>query len=147
MRDQTEPGQHVRILLVEDDDVDVEVVKRGFRKQRIANPVVVASDGVEALEILRGTDGRAPLPRPYIILLDLNMPRMSGIEFLQAVRGDPDLQDSVVFVLTTSQNETDRIRAYKQHVAGYMVKSQAGSSFKQAIEMLSQYWTVVILPE
>ena len=136
----------VHVLLVDDDDVDVDVVKRGFRKHKIANPITVARDGVEAMEILRGGDGSPPMPRPYVILLDLNMPRMNGIEFLQAVRKDPDLSDSVVFVLTTSDDEADRVRAYKQHVAGYMVKSQVGPSFRKAIDMLSQYWTVVVLP-
>lgn len=139
-------NREVRVLLVEDDDVDVDVVKRGFRAHRIANPIVVARDGMEALEILRGGDGRPPLPRPYLILLDLNMPRMNGIEFLQALRKDPELEDSVVFVLTTSQNEADRVRAYKEHIAGYMVKSQAGASFKNALDMLNQFWTVVVLP-
>ncbi len=136
----------VHVLLVEDDDVDIEVIQRGFKKQRIANPVVVARDGVEALDVLRGENGRAPLERPFIILLDLNMPRMSGLEFLEVLRDDPNLTDSVVFVLTTSDNELDRVSAYRHHVAGYLVKSDVGSAFKNAIEMLAQYWTVVVLP-
>ena len=136
----------VQVLLVDDDDVDVDVVKRGFRKHKIANPIVVAQDGIEAIEILQGTEDREPLPRPYVILLDLNMPRMNGFEFLKAIRQDPRLHDSIVFVLTTSDNETDLLQAYKEHIAGYMVKSQVGPSFKTAIDMLSQYWTVVVLP-
>lgn len=136
----------IQVLLVDDDDVDVDVVKRGFRKHKIANPIVVAQDGIEAIDILRGTEGRQPLPRPYVILLDLNMPRMNGIEFLKIVRQDPKLRDSIVFVLTTSENESDLLQAYREHVAGYMVKSQVGPSFKSAIDMLSQYWTVVVLP-
>ena len=136
----------VQVLLVDDDDVDVDVVKRGFRKHKIANPIVVAQDGVEAIEILRGAGDRQPLPRPYVILLDLNMPRMNGIEFLKVLRQDPKLHDSIVFVLTTSENESDLLQAYNEHVAGYMVKSQVGPSFKNAIDMLSQYWTVVVLP-
>ena len=139
-------GNVVSVLLVEDDDVDVEVVRRGFKKHKIANPVTAAADGIEALEILRGEGGHEPLQRPYIILLDLNMPRMNGIEFLRAIRDDAELSDSVIFVLTTSENETDRVRAYKLHVAGYMVKSQVGPSFKKAIDLLSQYWTAVVLP-
>ena len=137
----------VNVLLVDDDDVDVDVVKRGFQKHKIANPIVVAQDGVEAIEILQGVGGRQPLPRPYVILLDLNMPRMNGIEFLKVLRQDPKLRDSIVFVLTTSENESDLIQAYEEHVAGYMVKSQVGPSFKNAIDMLSQYWTVVVLPK
>ena len=76
-------GLAVRVLLIEDDSIDAEAVERAFRKQRIANPITVARDGVEALSILRGTDGRERLVRPYLILLDLNMPRMNGIEFLE----------------------------------------------------------------
>ena len=136
----------VQVLLVDDDDVDVDVVKRGFQKHKIANPIVVAQDGIEAIDILRGTEDRQPLPRPYVILLDLNMPRMNGIEFLTTLRQDPKLRDSIVFVLTTSENESDMLQAYRAHVAGYMVKSQVGPSFKKAIDMLSQYWTVVVLP-
>lgn len=136
----------VQILLVEDDDVDAEAVIRGFRAARIANDIVVAGDGVEALEVLRGGNGRAPLKKPYIVLLDLNMPQMNGIEFLDSLRQDPELTDAVVFVLTTSSAEEDRLRSYTHHVAGYMVKSEVGPSFQQAVAMLDSYWTTVVLP-
>ena len=139
-------GESVNILLVEDDDVDVEVVKRGFRQHKIGNPVTVAQDGVEALEILRGQNGRQTLPKPYLILLDLNMPRMNGIELLKELRSDPELNDTVVFVLTTSRSEEDMVKAYREHIAGYMVKADVGSSFRSAIDMLTRYWTVVVLP-
>ncbi len=136
----------VQLLLVDDDDVDVDVVKRGFKKQKIANPIFVAQNGIEALDILRGTNGKTKIQRPYVILLDLNMPRMNGLECLKEIRKDDQLRDSVVFILTTSENETDRILAYRENVAGYMLKSQVGVSFKEAISMLTQYWTVVVLP-
>lgn len=90
----------VHLLLVEDDEVDAEAIKRAFRKRRIANPFTVVRDGIEALEVLRGEDGREPLPRPFLILLDLNMPRMSGLEFLRETRQDPELRDAIIFVLT-----------------------------------------------
>ena len=80
----------VKIVLVEDDELDAEAVERAFRKQKIANPVIRAKDGVEALELLRGTDARPPLRRPYLVLLDLNLPRMDGIEFLNSLRSDPE---------------------------------------------------------
>lgn len=139
--------QHeVQILLVEDDDVDVEAMVRGFRAARIANNITVACDGVEALEMLRGENGRPQIERPYVVLLDLNLPRMNGIEFLEELRKDEELTDNVVFVLTTSTTEEDRCRSYRRHIAGYMVKSDAGPSFKRAVGMLEQYWTTVVLP-
>ena len=94
----------VTLLLVEDDAVDAEAIQRAFRQQRIANPFVVVRDGVEALAALRGE--RGPLvPHPFLVLLDVNMPRMNGIEFLEALRADPVLSRTVVFVLTTSDRD------------------------------------------
>lgn len=136
----------VNILLVEDDDVDVMAVKRSFRELRIANPLFEARDGVEALEQLRGKPGTPPIPSPLIILLDLNMPRMNGIEFLAEIRKDPQLHSSVVFVMTTSSDENDRVRAYNYNVAGYVLKHSPGRSFIEAVSMLEHYWRIVELP-
>ena len=136
----------VNILLVEDDDVDVIAVKRSFRELRIANPLFEARDGVEALEQLRGKPGTPPIPSPLIILLDLNMPRMNGIEFLAEIRKDPQLHSSVVFVMTTSSDENDRVRAYNYNVAGYVLKHSPGRSFIEAVSMLEHYWRIVELP-
>lgn len=137
--------QAVNILLVDDDDVDTEMVIRGFRNHRIANPITVAENGTEALKVLRG-NGEGPLVKPFVILLDLNMPGMNGFEFLEELRDDPKLKDSVVFVLTTSNAETDRARSYNKNVAGYIVKSEVGPSFKKAVDLLDHYWTTVTLP-
>ena len=136
----------VTFLLVEDDDIDARAVRRAFERLKIANPLVVAHDGIEALELLRGEGGRQALARPFLILLDINMPRMNGIEFLKAVRADPDLSNALVFVLTTSTAEQDRIEAYSQNVAGYVIKSDLGSSFLDAMEMLDHYWRVIEFP-
>ncbi|MEM9490599.1 MAG: response regulator [Myxococcota bacterium] len=136
----------VHILLVDDDDVDVMAVKRAFRKHRIANPITVARDGIEALAMLREEDGYPSVPRPFIILLDINMPRMNGLQFLEELRGDPAIEDSVIFVLTTSRHDEDRIAAYKRHVAGYIVKTDIGNGFMKLVEMLDSYWRVVELP-
>ncbi len=140
---QTHP---VKILLVDDDDVDAEMVVRGFRNHKIGNPVTIAETGIEGLEILR-RNGREPFSKPFLILLDLNMPGMNGFEFLDELRNDPKLRDSIVFVLTTSNAETDRARIYRKNVAGYIVKSDVGPSFKKAVDLINHYWTTVTLPE
>jgi CheY-like chemotaxis protein len=137
----------VNILLVEDDVVDVKAVKRAFHELKIHNPLFEARDGVEALEMLRGTGDRPAVPHPRIILLDLNMPRMGGLEFLDALRQDPALQRSVVFVMTTSSSEQDRVGAYDRHVAGYVLKHSPAHSFLEAVRMVEHYCLVVELPD
>ena len=141
-----QPGNTVTILLVEDDDIDTEAVERAFRKARIANPIMRAKDGIEALAMLRGEQGRKPLLHPYLILLDLKMPGMGGLKFLDELRRDPDLSNAVVFVLTTSSDEQDMAKAYEKYVAGYIVKSRAGDNFVGLIGMLDHYWRIVELP-
>ncbi|MBN2752430.1 MAG: response regulator [Rhodospirillaceae bacterium] len=132
----------VTLLLVEDDDVDAMGVIRALKRKRIANPLIRARDGIEALELLR--EGK--VPRPFLILLDLNMPRMGGLELIQTLRDDKVLHDSVVFVLTTSKSDEDMSAAYRVHVAGYIVKSEIGNSFSDLVQMLDAYWQVVELP-
>lgn len=138
--------QTVQVLLVEDNVVDREGVRRAFERLRIANPIHVAIDGQEALDMLRGENGHAPIPRPYLILLDLNLPRMGGIEVLQALRVDPALRDSIVFVLTTSKSDEDKTAAYASNVAGYIVKSDVGGGFVRLVELLDHYWRIVEFP-
>ena len=137
----------VNLLLVEDDEVDIQGLKRAFAKSRIGNPITVARDGIEALEILRGENGQAKLAKPNLILLDLNMPRMNGLEFLEAIRADEDLKTSVVFMITTSKAEEDKARAYEKNVAGYIVKQDLANTFMQAIALLEHYWKIVEFPE
>jgi CheY-like chemotaxis protein len=139
-------GKPIHILLVEDDEVDAEAIVRAFRKQKIANPVTIVSDGIEALEVLRGTGENERLPRPYLILLDINMPRMNGIEFLQVLRQDQELERSIVFMLTTSNRDEDKLAAYDEQIAGYLVKARAGEEFADVINMLNSYWRVVEFP-
>ncbi len=134
------------ILLVEDDDVAAESVVRSLHKAGLRFPVVWAEDGVQALDALRGLDPARPVPRPRVVLLDLNMPRMNGFEFLQALRADPQLSGDVVFVLTTSDADTDRSRAYHAHIAGYMVKSAVGPQFARLAQLLGLYQHAIRLP-
>ena len=138
-------GREVSILLVEDDEVDQMAMKRAFEKLRISNPLAVAGDGVEALEYLRSING-GEMRRPYLIILDLNMPRMNGHEFLKEIRADEYLKDSVVFILTTSSDDKDLRQAYGLNVAGYIVKSSLAGGFANAVDMMRHYWNVVELP-
>jgi CheY-like chemotaxis protein len=136
----------VSILLVDDDDVAAESVVRSLRKHAMDFPVVLARDGLEALEILRGDHADLSIERPYLVLLDLNMPRMNGFEFLHEVRNDKTLRDSIIFVLTTSDAESDRMRAYQDNIAGYMVKSAVGPQFAKLASLLDNYRSTVSLP-
>lgn len=134
------------VLLVEDDDVAAESVVRGLARLNCDFPVVWAEDGAAALRALRGEDPGREVPRPRVVLLDLNMPRMDGFEFLQRLRADPQLHDEVVFVLTTSNIDTDRTRAYQENIAGYMVKAAVGPQFAKLTQLLMSYRTAVVLP-
>ncbi|MCP5365630.1 MAG: response regulator [Hyphomicrobiales bacterium] len=136
----------VNILLVDDDDIDVEACCRAFARLHIPHPLCIARDGVEAIEILRGENGYTPLEEPYVILLDINMPRMDGLEFLEELRADEQLKRSVVFILTTSSADEDRQRAYNSGVAGYILKNKSDASFLEAVSMIDQYSKVVELP-
>lgn len=134
------------ILLVEDDDVAAESVVRSLNRVGCSFPVVWAEDGLVALDVLRGNDARRKAPRPRVVLLDLNMPRMDGFEFLKQLRADPALRDDVVFVLTTSDADTDRSRAYHENIAGYMVKAAVGPQFSRLATLLVDYQSSVRLP-
>jgi CheY-like chemotaxis protein len=139
-------NKQVHVLLVEDDEVDTYAVQRAFAAAKISNEITVARDGYEALSILCGHEGYERLPRPYIILLDINMPRMNGIEFLRALRRDSELESSVVFMLTTSAAQEDMMAAYKEKVAGYFLKQNVGDEFLALPELFKSYWKVVEFP-
>jgi CheY-like chemotaxis protein len=133
----------LNILLVEDDEVDVMNVRRAFKKNNIGNPLWVAGNGLDALDLLRGPE----IPRERrLVLLDLNMPRMNGIEFLRELRADPELGLTPVVVLTTSDDERDRVDAYNLNVAGYILKPVTFVSFVEAMATLNKYWTLVEMP-
>lgn len=136
----------VNILIVEDDDVAAESVVRSLRKHAMDFPVTLARDGVEALEILRSTHSELTIEKPFLVLLDLNMPRMNGFEFLQEVRNDKDLHDAIIFVLTTSDTDSDKSRAYHENIAGYMVKSAVGPQFAKLATLLDNYRSTIAFP-
>lgn len=135
------------ILLVDDDDVAVESVLRAFRKYGTPWHVVTAGDGQEALEILRGEHPGKFIAAPYLVLLDLNMPRMDGFAFLDIIRADTALHGTVVFVLTTSSRDIDLSQAYAGNIAGYMVKSAVGPQFAKLTSLLVSYGATVKLPD
>lgn len=143
---QISKSSEISILLVEDDEVDIESFRRMLKKQRILNPIHVACDGLEAFEFLRGSAERKKIERPFLIILDLNMPRMNGIEFLEELRQDEELHDSICFVLTTSDACRDKVAAYDKHIAGYLVKSQLGKDFARMLDLIECYWRIVHLP-
>lgn len=132
----------VTLLLVEDDDVDAMTIDRAFKKLKIGNDIVRACDGIEAFEILNA----GVVPSPFIILLDLQMPRMNGLEFLETLRKDPKHASSTVFVLTTSKADEDMISSYKHNVAGYFLKNTAGYGFLDIVNLLDGYWKIVHFP-
>jgi len=134
--------KEVTLLIVDDDDIDAIALERALRKLRLLNTVLRARDGREALELLR----TGAVPAPYIILLDLNMPRMNGLEFLQTLRTDPLLTHAVVFVLTTSKSDEDLVAAYRNHVAGYVFKQHMDRDFLEVIGFIEHYWRLVELP-
>jgi CheY-like chemotaxis protein len=103
-------------------------------------------DGLEALEMLRGQNGKTGPPPPRILLVDLNMPRMNGIQFVRALRMDQDLSQTVVFMLTTSKRDEDKAAAYDLHVAGYISKSRAAEDFLNLVSLIDFYGSIVELP-
>jgi CheY-like chemotaxis protein len=133
------------LLVVDDDDVTIESVERSLRKTPHIFRAVAAEDGLEALQILRGESPKR-IGRPYIILLDLNMPRMNGFEFLDVLRADVTIRDAVVFVLSTSDADSDLLRAYHKLIAGYLVKSNVGPQLSKLAHLLCKYAEAVNLP-
>jgi CheY-like chemotaxis protein len=130
------------ILLVEDDKVDAMTVKRALKEIHVANRVETAGNGEEALEYLRDKDKE----EPCIILLDLNMPRMNGIEFLREAKQNGSLKMIPVVVLTTSREEQDKVESFKLSVAGYMIKPVDYQQFVDVIKTINIYWTLSELP-
>ncbi len=130
------------ILLIEDDNVDVMTVERVFRDLKISNQLVSTSNGEQALEYLR-TNGNK---KPCVILLDLNMPKMNGTEFLKIVKTDEALKKIPVVVLTTSSQQRDVVESFKLGAAGYMVKSVDYGKFVETIRTINLYWTLSELP-
>lgn len=130
------------ILLAEDDSVDAMTVKRAFSELKVTNELVRAINGEEAIEYLKTHTDK----KPCVILLDLNMPKMNGIEFLKVAKADNELRQIPVVVLTTSKEDRDKVETFKFSVAGYIVKPVDYKKFVEAMKVLNLYWTLSELP-
>ncbi len=131
-----------RFLLVDDDEIDIETVRRAFRKSELDVDLEVARDGIEALAILRHPE----TPFPLTVIVDINMPRMNGIELLDEIRNDEDLRCLQVFVLTTSRDDRDLLAAYNRHVAGYIVKPVTFDKVCEAMSLLGRLNSLIAFP-
>jgi CheY-like chemotaxis protein len=130
------------VLLVEDDTIDAMTVRRAFRDLKLSNPLAHATNGEEALTYLRDPEK----PKPCVILLDLNMPRMNGVEFMRVIKADPALKKIPVVVLTTSKDDRDIVDSYRLSAAGYIIKPVDYKKFVEAIRTIDMYWTISELP-
>ena len=130
------------ILLVEDDQVDVMTIRRALKEIHVTNPIVHVENGEEGLAWLRD----ASQTKPCIILLDLNMPVMNGIEFLEVVKKDEALRRYPVIVLTTSEEQEDKIKSFNLGVAGYMAKPVDYRQFVELMRSIDMYWTISEMP-
>lgn len=141
--------REVPILVVEDDVLDVKNIKRSFEQNHVANPIFFVEDGECALQFLRHhgpfTDSSVA-PRPGVILLDLNLPKMSGLDFLAAYKADLLLRDIPTVILSTSDEEADRVRSYRLGVAGYILKPVVFATFVEAMRRFDLYWSLCEVP-
>ena len=135
----------LRILLVEDDDVAAEAVTRGLRRCGITAPVIWAEDGEAALRVLRGADPERRVPRPRVVLLDLNMPRMDGRETLAAIKTDEGLKSIPVVILTTSGATPDIVSSYQHRANAYVTKPFGLDEFEKTVRTIDRFYREVAL--
>lgn len=135
------------ILHIEDDDIDSMVMQRAFKTLEINHQLIRAKDGLEGLQMLRGEGNYEKLSSlPNIVIMDLNMPRMNGLEFLEQIRADEKLRCLSVYVITTSNDENDKKQAFRYNAAGYILKPVDLESFKKVLTALNNFWAVCQFP-
>ena len=137
----------LQVVLIEDDDGDAKAIQRAFKKAGVKSPITRAIDGIDALKKLRGEEGHPKISRPMILLIDLNMPRMGGLELIETIRVDDDLQDNIIFVLSTSNAPEDRKTSYGFNVAGYIQKGRIAPNPSLLTKMLHDYVSIVDMPQ
>lgn len=142
MSSATETGSIPRLLVVDDEEVDRIALVRAFRRIDFECDLHMAVDGNEALALLQ----EEAIERPFMMLLDLNLPTIHGFKVLDAVRADPALRQTIVFVVSTSDRPSDIEAAYERGIAGYVVKGHFGADFKELARLIEQYWSWVTLP-
>ncbi len=136
----------VTVLQVDDSSFDRMMLSRAFKEGNLPYKLVSAKNGLEALELLRGSENQVPARGPCIILLDLNMPRMSGLSFLEELRGDPELKSSIVFAMSTSNHPEEIERCYEYGIAGFLDKDKVGSEYEQLISMIDKFINIIVFP-
>jgi len=141
---QFEGERQIEVLLVEDDPGDVMMTREAFQDYKLRNELHVVSDGAEAMEFLRQEGEYAGRPRPDLVLLDLNLPRMDGRQVLEAIKSDPDLASIPVVVLTTSENEDDVLRSYSLHANAYVTKPVDFERFIDVIRRIDEFFVSVV---
>ncbi len=143
-------NSHLSVLLVEDDQLDIKAVKRAFLETKVSNPLICRGNGQEALDYLHElatpSDSRTD-PNVGLILLDLDMPIMNGLEFLRAYRADTNICHAPVVVLTTSRQEEEKLESYQLGIAGYILKPVEFPKFLDAVKRLDLYWSLCELPK
>jgi CheY-like chemotaxis protein len=145
---QSLPGRSIEVLLVEDDPGDVLMTKEAFEDYKLQNTLHVVNDGAEAMDFLRRQGEHTDAPRPDLVLLDLNLPRMDGREVLQAIKSDPELASIPVVVLTTSEAEEDVLRSYSLHANAYVTQPVDFERFIHVVRQIDEFFvTVVRLPK
>ena len=143
----TPVGEPIEILMVDDSMGDIRLAQEALKEGRVRNRLSVAHDGEQAMAFLRREDGYEDAPRPDLVLLDLNMPRMDGRQVLAEIKGDPSLRSIPVVVLTTSEAEADIVKAYDLHANAYITKPVDLEAFLDAVKVVEEFWlTVVRLP-
>ncbi len=142
----TQLSKPIHLVLIEDDEVDAEAIERACQALDVHCVATRFRDGREAMDAFSGSFGTALLSQPYIILLDLNLPRMDGLAFLDELRSDPIWRRSIVFVITTSTRDEDKAAAYDRRVAGYLVKEVLGSDYAALCDLLEVYEKSVQFP-
>ncbi len=140
-------GNPVKILLVEDNPGDIRLTKEALREGKVNNEMYIATDGLEALAFLNQEGQYADVPRPDVVLLDLNLPLMNGVEILAKIKADPHLKRIPVIVLTTSEDERDILKSYDLHANAYVTKPVDLERFIEIIGQIEGFWlTIVKLP-
>ena len=141
---QFEGERQIEVLLVEDDPGDVMMTREAFQDYKLRNELHVVSDGAEAMAFLRQEGEYAGRPRPDLVLLDLNLPRMDGRQVLEAIKSDPELASIPVVVLTTSENEDDVLRSYSLHANAYVTKPVDFEQFIRVIRQIDDFFVSVV---